>query len=170
MILNERTQKYAYIQWSIQSDGKRRDLEQCSSSDQLSNAKRFPCMLVANVVNVVNIKSTCSAWGFNIYSWLYCFAQEKKLFFYVFMFASHSYLISYTTCLVFVAQLQWNFKMCFATNEWWNSILLMNAVLFHCFHLHMIRRKPHKSHRFISNSTFNSQFRQRHEIQIFNNF
>lgn len=81
MILNERIQKYAYIQWSIQSDGKRRDLEQCSSSDQLSNAKRFPCMLVANVVNVVNIKSTCSAWGFNIYSWLYCFAQGKKLFF-----------------------------------------------------------------------------------------
>lgn len=90
-------------------------------------------MLVANVVNVVNIKSTCSVWGFNIYSWLYCFAQEKKLFFYLFMFASHSYSISYTTCLVFVAQLQWNFKMCFATTNdetWYCSWMPFCFIVF----------------------------------------
>lgn len=39
--------------------------------------------------------------------------------------------------------------------EWRNLILLMDAVLFHCLQLHMIRQRKkncHKSQRFISNS------------------
>lgn len=111
-------------------------------------------MSVANVVNVVNINSTCSVWDFNIYSWLWWFRVEKLFFLCLYLYSFHSYLISDTTCLVFWSP---NFNgILKCVLHWMTKLDIAHGCrfvsLFAVTHDPTEKKNCHKSQRFISNS------------------